>query len=116
MHIFSPVSQVWRPVINVPLRGFSYPRSHKQIRGNDSMKLFHFYSNALGTNFSSEMRFLGGPDGIMGSGQHIKVASSDSCQKYSSALYASYQSLMKTIIMYEKQTQNGVEWKPCCYH
>lgn len=80
------------------------------------MKLFHFYSNARGTNFSAEMRFLAGPDRNMGSGQRIKVASSDSCQKYSSALCTFYQSLMKSMIMYEKQTQNGVEWKPCCYH
>lgn len=99
-------------LINVPLRGFSYPRSHKQITGSDSMKLFHFYSNVLG-NFSAEMRFLGDPDRNMGSGQRIKVASFDSCQNYSSALCAFYQGLM---IMYEKQTQNGVEWKPCCYH
>lgn len=98
-------------VINVPLRGFSYPQSHKQIRGSDSMKLFHFYSNALGTNFSAEMRFLGGPDRNMGSGLRIKVALSDSWQKYSSAFYAFFQSLMKSMIMYEKQTQNGVEWK-----
>lgn len=82
MHVFFPPSQFRRSggaLINVLLRGFSYPRSHKQIRGSDSMKLFHFYSNALDTNFSTEMRFLGGPDRNTRSGQRIKVASSDSC-------------------------------------
>lgn len=73
--IFPPIlAGLAAALINVPLRGFSYPRSHKQIRGSDSMKLFHFYSNALGTNFSAEIRFLGGPDGNMRSGWRIKVA------------------------------------------
>lgn len=116
MHIFPPILQAWRHTNQCAATWFYLPVVTPQIRGSDSMKLFHFYSNALGTNFSSEMRFLGGPDRIMGSGQCIKVASSDSCPKYSSALYAFQQSLMKSMIMYEKQTQNGVEWKPGCYH
>lgn len=68
------------------------------------MKLFHFYSNVPGTNFSAEMRFLGGPDGNMRSGQRIKVTPTDSCQKYSSVLSAFYQSLMKSTIVSETQT------------
>lgn len=68
------------------------------------MKLFHFYSNALGTNFSAEMRFLGGLDGNMRSGQRIKVTPTDSCQKYSSMLSKFYQSLMKSMIMSETPT------------
>lgn len=103
-------------LINVPLCGFSYPRSHKQIRGSDSMKLFHFYSNVLGTNFSAEMSFLGGPGGNMRSGQRIKVALTESFQKYSSVLSAFCQSLMKSTLMSENKPQNGVEWKLHCYH
>lgn len=69
------------------------------------MKIFHFYSNVLGTNFSAEMRFLGGPDRNMGSGQRIKAASSEFCQKYSSALCAFYQSFMKSMIMSENKSK-----------